>query len=74
MSKEAQLCPSIFPTSSSSGDKNAGDLKTKVKYVVFLKLLFSILSCKSGIIASAVCDCIVLNRIRSALFCTLHIV
>ena len=32
--------------------KNSGDLKCNI-YVVFLKLLFSILSCKSGIIDSA---------------------
>ena len=43
-----------FPTSSSSGDKNSEnseDLKCNI--YCFLKLLFSILSCKSGIISAA---------------------
>ena len=71
--RDLKLCQSIFPTYSSSGDKNPGDLKCN-KYVVLKKILFSILSCKSGNIASAVYDRIVLNRNRSALFCTLQIV
>ena len=44
---------SIFPTSSSSGDKNPGDLKCNI-CCFKKKLLFSILSYKSGTIASAV--------------------
>ena len=64
-------CQWIFPPSSSSETKTQ-ETSSGI-YAVFLKLLFSVLSCKCGIIAFAFQNRIVLNRIRSALFSILQI-